>query len=368
MLSASELSRYSRQILLPEVGVAGQERLRAARVLVVGAGGLGSPAALYLAAAGVGTLGLLDSDRVELSNLHRQVLHGTADVDRDKTASATERLGRLNPHVTVVPHPERLTPRNSDRILQGYDLVVDGSDNYTTRYAVNDACVRLDLPWVYASVERFSGQLSLFPGADGPCYRCLFADAPQPGTTASCDEIGVLGVLPGILGTMQASEALKWLLGVGDPLAGKLVTFDLRSVELRTVAYDRNPACTVCGQGDAKAARRPPSMESDRSDQLEPRDVAALISRGSDVLLLDVREPWEHQVARIGNSQLVPMNELPARVGSIDRTRDIVVYCHHGTRSDMAAEWLRSQGFPARNLAGGIDRWSREVDPAIPRY
>lgn len=367
MLSASELSRYSRQILLPEVGVAGQERLRAARVLIVGAGGLGSPAALYLAAAGVGTIGLVDSDRVELSNLHRQLLHGTADVNRDKTASAAETLGRLNPHIAVAEHAERFTSQSADRILQGYNLVVDGSDNYTTRYAVNDACVRLDLPWVYASVERFSGQLSLFPGAAGPCYRCLYADAPQPGTTASCDEIGVLGVLPGIIGTMQASEALKWLLGVGDSLTGKLVTFDLRTVELRTVAFERNPTCTICGQANAEAARHAPSIEK-RPEQMEPQEVAALINGGSDVVLLDVREPWEHQVARIGNSQLVPMNELPARVGSIDRSRDIVVYCHHGVRSDMVAQWLRSQGFPARNLAGGIDRWSREVDPAIPRY
>ena len=367
MLSASELARYSRQILLPEVGLAGQERLRAARVLVVGAGGLGSPAALYLAAAGVGSLGLMDSDRVELSNLHRQVLHGTADVEREKTASAAESLSRLNPHVTVTEHAERLTPQNADRILQAYDLVVDGSDNYTTRYAVNDACVRLDMPWVYASVERFSGQLSFFPGAAGPCYRCLYAEAPMPGTTASCDEIGVLGVLPGIIGTMQASEALKWLLGVGDPLTGKLVTFDLRTVQMRTVTYDRNPECPTCGKAVARAARQAPSIE-EGSGQLEPREVAALISRGGDVLLLDVREPWEHQVARIGNSQLVPMNELPTRLGTIDRSRDIVVYCHHGMRSDMAAEWLRSQGFPARNLAGGIDRWSREVDPAIPRY
>jgi molybdopterin/thiamine biosynthesis adenylyltransferase/rhodanese-related sulfurtransferase len=367
MLSASELSRYGRQILLPEVGVAGQERLRAARVLVVGAGGLGSPAALYLAAAGVGTLGLMDSDRVELSNLHRQVLHGTADVDRAKTVSAGETLGALNPHVTVRQHSERLSAQNAERILGEYDLVVDGSDNYSTRYAVNDACVHLDLPWVYASVERFSGQISFFPGGAGPCYRCLYPDAPQPGTTASCDEIGVLGVLPGIMGTMQASEALKWLLGVGEPLIGKLVTFDVRTVELRTVAYDRNPACTVCGPTGDTRARRAPSIE-EGSVQLEPREVAALISGGSDLLLLDVREPWEYQVARIDNSQLVPMNELPARLGSIDRSRDIVVYCHHGMRSDMAAEWLRSQGFPARNLAGGIDRWSREVDPAIPRY
>ena len=367
MLSAAELSRYSRQVLLPEVGIAGQERLRSARVLVVGAGGLGSPAALYLAAAGVGTLGLLDSDQVELSNLHRQILHGTDDLQRSKTSSAAESVARLNPHVAVREHAERLTAQSADRIFEEYDLVVDGSDNYSTRYAVNDACVRLDLPWVYASVERFSGQLSLFPGAGGPCYRCLYPDAPLPGTTASCDEIGVLGVLPGIMGTLQASEALKWLLRLGEPLTGKLVTFDLRTVQMRTVAYDRNPSCAVCGKAPTASSRELPSME-EAPIELEPLAVAALLERGNDVLLLDVREPWEHQIARIGNSQLVPMNELPGRLASIDRSRDIVVYCHHGMRSDMAAEWLRSQGFPARNLAGGIDRWSREVDPAIPRY
>lgn len=367
MLSASELSRYGRQILLPEVGIAGQERLRAGRVLVVGAGGLGSPAALYLAAAGVGTLGILDSDRVELSNLHRQLLHRSEDVDRQKTVSASETIGALNPHVTVRQHDERLSAQNAERIFRNYDLVIDGSDNYPTRYAVNDACARLDLPWVYASVERFSGQISFFPGAAGPCYRCLYPEAPQPGSTASCDEIGVLGVLPGILGTLQASEALKWMLGVGEPLTGKLVTFDIRTVQMRTVSYDRNPECAVCGASCRTTAANAPSIE-ENSAQLEPREVAALISGGRDLLLLDVREPWEHQVARIDNSHLVPMNELPARLGSLDRSRDIVVYCHHGMRSDMAAEWLRSQGFPARNLAGGIDRWSRDVDPAIPRY
>ena len=367
MLSAAELSRYSRQILLPEVGIAGQERLRSARVLVVGAGGLGSPASLYLAAAGVGTLGLLDSDQVELSNLHRQILHATDDVQRNKTSSAAETITRLNPHVAVREHAERLNAQNAEHIVRDYDLVVDGSDNYSTRYAVNDACVRLDLPWVYASVERYSGQLSVFPGASGPCYRCLYPEAPLPGTTASCDEIGVVGVLPGIMGALQASEALKWLLRLDEPLTGRLVTFDLRTVQMRSIAYDRNPSCTVCGATDTQRVHAGPSIE-ETPDHLEPTAVAALIRGGKDLLLLDVREPWEHQIARIGNSELVPMNELPGRLQSIDRSRDIVVYCHHGMRSDMAAEWLRSQGFPARNLAGGIDRWSREVDPAIPRY
>lgn len=368
MLSASELSRYGRQILLPEVGIQGQERLRAARILVVGAGGLGSPAALYLAAAGIGTLGLLDNDRVDLSNLHRQILHGTDDVDRDKTASAAESLSALNPHTNVRQHQDRLTTQNAEMILNDYDVVIDGSDNFSTRYAVNDACVRLDIPWVYGSVERFSGQLSFFPGAEGPCYRCLFAEAPAPGTTARCDEIGVLGVLPGLIGVMQATEALKWILGIGKPLVGRLASLDIRTMQMSTVEFDRNASCRTCGR-PTKPAKAPSIEEpTEESLHLEPLAVAGMMKQGSDIQLLDVREPWEHKLARIEPATLVPMNQLPGRLGTLDRSRAIIVYCHHGVRSDMAAEWLRSQGFPARNLAGGIDRWSREVDPSIPRY
>ena len=363
MLSAAELSRYNRQLLLPEVGIQGQERLRAARIFIVGAGGLGSPAALYLAAAGVGTLGIIDSDTVDESNLHRQILHATNDVDRDKTVSAAETINALNPHVAVRQHPERLTAQNADQILGGYDLVIDGSDNYSTRYVVNDTCARLDKPWVYGSVERFSGQVSFFPGASGPCYRCLFPEAPAPGTTASCDEIGVLGVLPGIIGTMQAAEALKWIVGIGQPLVGRLATFDLRSMQMQSVSYTRSTTCRTCG-----VPPRPQPVPSIEDVHLEPREVANLLKNGQRLQLLDVREPWEHQVARIDSATLVPMNELPGRLGSLDKSRDVVVYCHHGVRSDMAAEWLRSQGFSAKNLLGGIDRWSREVDPAVPRY
>ena len=364
MLSASELSRYGRQILLPEIGIQGQERLRAARVLMVGVGGLGSPAALYLAAAGVGTIGLVDSDRVELSNLHRQILHATSDVDCDKTKSAAETLAALNPHTTVNQHHERLTAQTAERLFADYDIVVDGSDNYSTRYAVSDTCVRLDKPWVYGSVERFSGQLSFFPGAKGPCYRCLYAEAPAPGTTASCDEIGVLGVLPGVIGTLQASEALKWLLGIGEPLVGRLAMIDLRSMQMQSVGYGRNDACKVCGT--TEAPRTAPSIEE--AVHLEPRRVAELLKKQTGLMLLDVREPWEHNVARISNSTLVPMNELPGRLGALNRSSEIIVYCHHGVRSDMAAEWLRAQGFSAKNLVGGIDRWSQEVDPSVPRY
>lgn len=364
MLSAAELSRYNRQILLPEIGVQGQERLRASRVLVVGAGGLGSPAALYLAAAGVGTLGVIDSDKVETSNLHRQILHTTADVNRTKTSSAAESIRALNPHVTVRENDERLGAQNSERIIAEYDVVIDGSDNYSTRYAVNDACVRLDTPWAYGSVERFSGQISFFPGSRGPCYRCLYPDAPEPGTTASCEEIGVMGVLPGIIGTMQAAEVLKWIVGVGEPLVGRLATFDLRTMQMRSVSYGKNAACRTCGRPAAKPAKVPSIEEG----HVDPGTLAEWLTAGRQVQLLDVRERWEHQVARIASPLLVPMNELPGKLETLDKSRDIVVYCHHGVRSDMAAEWLRSQGYPAKNLLGGIDRWSREVDPAVPRY
>ena len=364
MLSAAELSRYNRQILLPEIGVQGQERLRASRVLIVGAGGLGSPAALYLAAAGVGTIGIVDSDKVEASNLHRQILHSTDDVGRNKTSSAAESLTSLNPHVAVREHAERLAAQSAERIIADYDVVIDGSDNYSTRYAVNDACARLNKPWAYGSVERFSGQLSFFPGSRGPCYRCLFPDAPEPGTTASCDEIGVMGVLPGIIGTLQAAEVLKWILGVGEPLVGRLATFDLRTMQMRSVAYSKNLSCKTCGRTVASQVRAPSIEEG----HLEPGTLAEWLKGGRSVQLLDVRERWEHQVARISEPLLVPMNELPGRLDTLDRSKEIVVYCHHGVRSDMAAEWLRSQGYAAKNLLGGIDRWSREIDSSVPRY
>lgn len=371
MLTAAELSRYARQLVLPEVGLAGQERLRATSVLIVGAGGLGSPAALYLAAAGVGVLGIVDDDVVEISNLHRQILHGTRDEGRDKPTAAADALGRLNPHVEVRMHHERLTAQKAVPLLAEYDLVLDGSDNYATRYVVNDACARLGKVWVYGSVERFSGQVSVFGAPGGPCYRCIFPEPPAPGSTASCEEIGVLGAVPGVVGSLQAVEALKWILGIGEPLVGRLLQLDLQSANVRVVEFDRRedcPSCSVVGDGDeASLASASTDGEADMSD-IEPRELARKLHAAEAFQLLDIREPWEWSVARIGEPQLLPMNQLPSEVDALDRTRELVVYCHHGTRSNMAAEWLRSQGFRARNLVGGIDRWSLEVDPKVPRY
>lgn len=370
MLTAAELTRYGRQIVLPEVGIEGQERLHRARVLIVGAGGLGSPAALYLAAAGVGTLGIVDNDRVEVSNLHRQILHATPDIDRDKTATAAASLRRLNPHVEVRTHQERLTPSRADALFADYDLIVDGCDNYATRYAVNDACARLGKVWVYGSVERFAGQVSVFGAPGGPCYRCVFPHPPEPGSTASCEEIGVLGAVPGAVGSLQATEALKWILGIGDPLVGRLLALDLRRMETRIIHVARRDDCEVCASASADTQGAPdgqPDAEDAWSD-LEPTELAEKLHAAAALQLLDVREPWEWKIGRIGEPRLVPMNELPSTVGSLDGRRDIVVYCHHGVRSRMAAEWLRSQGFRARSLAGGIDRWSREIDSTVSLY
>jgi len=371
MLTAAELSRYARQLVLPEVGLAGQERLRKASVLIVGAGGLGSPAALYLAAAGVGVIGIVDDDAVEISNLHRQILHGTPDVGRDKSASAADALDRLNPHVHVKTYHEKLTPERAASLCADYDLVVDGSDNYPTRYAVNDACARLGKLWVYGSVERFSGQVSVFGASDGPCYRCIFPDAPTPGSTASCEEIGVLGAVPGVVGSLQAVEALKCILGVGEPLIGRLLQLDLQNVEMRVIRFDRRADCPLCSgllaERDADGASHARGNGAELSD-IEPLELASRLRETGSIHLLDIREPWEWSLARIGDPQLLPMNQLPSEVDSLDKTLELIVYCHHGVRSNMAAEWLRTQGFRARNLAGGIDRWSREVDPSVPRY
>jgi adenylyltransferase/sulfurtransferase len=368
MLTADELDRYSRQLTLPELGVAGQKRLRSASVLIVGAGGLGSPVALYLGAAGIGHIGIVDNDTVELSNLHRQVLHATADVKRDKTASARDAIAQLNPAVRVTPHTVRLDRGNAAGIIADYDLVVDGSDNYETRYAVNDVCAELGKPWVYGSVERFSGQVSVFGAPDGPCYRCVYPDAPAPGSTASCEEIGVLGAIPGVIGSLQAVEALKWLAGIGNPLVGRLLQFDFKSGQSRSIAIERRADCAACGVRRGKGPSPTRAATTAARPDVEPSELAALLQRPDAPAVLDVREEWEWSVARIPAATLLPLGELEAGVNSLDRERPLIVYCHHGARSGAAAEWLRSQGFQARNLVGGIDRWSRDVDPQVPRY
>lgn len=368
MLTPDELARYNRQLLLPELGVAGQERLRAARVLVVGAGGLGSPVLLYLAAAGVGTLGIVDGDRVDTSNLHRQVIHGTDDVGRDKTASAAAALKRLNAHVTVHTYQERVDASRFRTLVADYDLVVDGSDNYPTRYAINDACAAADKPWIYGSVERFSGQVSVFGTNDGPCYRCLFPHPPRPGSSASCEEIGVLGAVPGAIGAMQAIEALKWLTGVGEPLVGRLLQYDFLSGQSQLVRFDRRQDCPACGAG-RRAGSRPTTKAAVLPPfDVEPQEVESRLRKEPELKLLDIREPWELTRASIARAHAVPLDRLEASVGSLERTSEVIVFCHHGGRSRVATEWLRALGYQARNLAGGIDRWSREIDPSIPRY
>ena len=380
-LSPAELRRYARHLTLPEVGLEGQRRLKSARVLLVGAGGLGSPAALYLAAAGVGTLGLVDFDAVEESNLQRQVAHGTAAIGRLKLDSMRERLADLNPHVELVPHAVRLDRDNALDILCEYDVVLDGTDNFATRYLVNDACVLLGLPNVYGSVLRFEGQASVFDAARGPCYRCVFPQPPPAGAVPSCAEAGVLGVLPGVIGALQATEAVKLILGAPDTLVGRLLLYDAWAMRFREVTLRKDPACAWCGEHAtmhalvdyeelcgtrAEAAGAPATA---REGEMTPRDLQALRERGEDHVLLDVRESGELALARLGGETHVPLHLLPLRFGELDPARTTVVICHHGVRSAMAVRFLREHGFSKlHNLAGGIDAFSRDVDPAVPRY
>ena len=386
-MSSEELLRYSRHLTLPGVGIEGQRRLRSARVLLIGAGGLGSPAALYLAAAGVGHLGLVDFDAVDLTNLHRQILHGTSDLGRPKIDSARDRLADINPHVSLETFHETLTSRNALAVLDGYDVIVDGSDNFPTRYLVNDACALLGKPNVYGSISRFEGQASVFGMPDGPCYRCLFREPPPPGMVPSCAEGGVFGVLPGLIGTIQATETLKLLLGIGRTLAGRLLLVDALRMSFRTIELRRDPECRLCGTHEITeltdyeafcgvapaAAVGAPAGATDAAmagepATLTPRQLADRLTRG-DVELIDVREPYEWQMARLPSARLVPLRTLPASIDALPRDRDIVVYCHHGSRSASAQAFLLDAGFErVWNLVGGIDRWSREVDPAVPRY
>jgi len=376
-LNDEERRRYSRHVMLPEIGVAGQERLKTARVLCLGAGGLGSPAALYLAAAGVGTIGLVDDDRVALSNLHRQLLHGTKDVGRPKTESARERLRDVNPQIEVRLHACRFESANAEEILRDYDLIVDGTDNFATRYLSNDVAVFARKPNVYGSIFRFDGQTTVFaPHLGGPCYRCLFPEPPPPGAVPSCAEAGVLGVLPGIVGTMQAAEALKLILGIGEPLIGRLVHFDALKMKFREFNLKRDPDCPVCGE--RPTITEPIDYETfcqgapdltKAVPQIPVRELERRMNSGQPFILLDVREPFEFEMARIEGANLIPLGELPARWQELDREKEIFVFCHSGVRSKRAAEFLRSAGFPkVANVAGGIDAWSEEIDPDVPRY
>lgn len=380
-LSAEELARYSRQLTLPELGRAGQEKLRRARVLIVGAGGLGSPAALYLGAAGVGTLGLVDFDDVDRTNLHRQVLYGESDVGRSKLDVAAERLAEINPHVHVVKHALRLTSENALDVLRDYDVVIDGSDNFPTRYLVNDACVLLGRPYVYGAILRFEGQASVFGAKGGPCYRCLFREPPPPGLVPSCAEAGVLGVLPGIIGSLQALEAIKLVTGVGEPLVGRLVILDTLGMRWREMRLRRNLECPVCG--DEPTLHELIDYEefcglndNQRTEEAEPeisvRELRERLEDGRDeVLLLDVRQPHELEIANLNDrgAVLIPVSELPDRLDELDRERDIVVFCRSGSRSAMAVRFLRESGFDrTRNLSGGILAWADEVDDSMRKY
>ena len=375
-LSPSELVRYARHLTLPEVGLSGQERLRSARVLLVGAGGLGSPAALYLAAAGVGTLGIVDADVVELSNLQRQVVHGQTMLGMPKTESARRRLGDLNPQVRVEAHPVRLTSDNALELLGGYDLTVDGSDNFPTRYLVNDASVLLGKPYVYGSIFRFDGQVSVFAAADGPCYRCLFADPPPPDLVPNCADAGVLGVLPGIVGSLQAAEAIKLILGIGAPLINRLLLLDVLRGRFRELELRRDPACPACGENPSvhalidydafcgvRADAGPLGAEI-TADELERR----MSDDGQAIVVLDVREPWEWEIAHIAGSRHFPLGELPERINELDGDAEIVTLCHRGLRSLTAQRLLQGAGFRARSLTGGIDAWAERVDPGMARY
>ena len=382
-LDADELQRYHRHLILPEIGVDGQRRLKAARVLLVGAGGLGSPAALYLAAAGVGTIGVVDEDDVELSNLQRQIVHDTYSVGTPKVESAAARLRAINSHVEVVTHRTRLTSVNALRLLAEYDVIVDGSDNFPTRYLVNDACVLLGKPNVYGSVLRFDGQASVFSFGDGPCYRCLFRDPPPAGMVQNCAESGVLGVLPGLVGVVQAAEAIKLITGAGEVLAGRLLLIDGLRMRFRTIDVARDPECRACGTHEittlidydafcgvaADAEASASAADAGDSDEITPRALAERMTDGTPPLLLDVREPYEWAMARLPDARLVPLDTLPDAVSTLDPGAELVVYCHHGIRSAAAVAWLRERGFRrVRNLTGGIDRWSREVDSATRRY
>ncbi|HEX4319531.1 MAG TPA: molybdopterin-synthase adenylyltransferase MoeB [Acidobacteriaceae bacterium] len=384
-LTNDELGRYSRHLILPEVGMEGQQRLKAAKVLCVGTGGLGSPLALYLAAAGIGTLGIVDFDTVDSSNLQRQIIHSTKDVGRKKVDSAQEKLNALNPALKVVKHDTMLTSANALEIFAQYDIIADGTDNFQTRYLVNDACVILKKPNAYGSIFRFEGQASVFATEEGPCYRCLYPEPPPPGLVPSCAEGGVLGILPGMIGTIQATEVIKLILGKGEPLVGRLLLVDALTMRFRELKLRKNPECPVCGTNPTVTElidynqfcgiAPEPAHGADMKNGIPQITVKDLKTRldtretnNDGFLLLDVREPYEYQIAQIGGL-LIPQNDLPNRLGELDKDREIVVHCRSGARSQRAAELLQANGFKkVSNVAGGILAWSDEIDPSVQKY
>ena len=379
MLSNEEIARYSRHVIIPEVGMEGQRKLKAASVLMIGTGGLGAPLGMYLAAAGVGRLGLVDFDVVDMSNLQRQIIHGTKDVGRPKIASARDRIQDINPHVEIETHETRLTSENALRLFVNYDVIVDGTDNFPTRYLVNDACVLTAKPNVYGSIFRFEGQASVFWAERGPCYRCLYPEPPPPGLVPSCAEGGVLGVLPGIIGAIQANETIKIILGAPDIMVNRLLLFDAWRMRFRELKLRKNPECPVCGDhptikelidyeqfcGITQQPETKSSMEEITATELKQR-----LDKGDDIQIIDVREPHEYQIGQIPDSHLIPLGQVLTRMDEIDPSRETVVHCKMGGRSAKAIDALQRAGFTGRliNLKGGITAWSNEVDPSVPKY
>lgn len=374
-LSAEELQRYSRHLMMPEVTPDGQRCLKAARVLCIGAGGLGSPAALYLAAAGVGTIGIVDFDDVDLSNLQRQILHGTSDIGRSKLDSARDRLREVNPEIKLELHRCRFSSENATELVAQYDLIVDGSDNFPTRYLSNDVCVFARKPNVYGSVFRFEGQTTVFaPHIGGPCYRCLFPEPPPPGTVPNCAEAGVLGVLPGLIGMLQAIEAIKLVVGIGEPLVGRLLHFDALKVKFRELNLRRDPQCPVCGENPTIFSPIDYEQFCGAEDEeaiptMSAQELKHKMDAREPFELIDVRETFEHEIARIDGAKLIPLGEIAQRADELQGDRPIVVHCHSGRRSAEAVRLLQQRGFGnIYNLQGGIDAWSDQIDPSVPKY
>lgn len=377
-LSKEEILRYSRHLIMPEVGVEGQLKLKAAKVLLVGTGGLGAPLGMYLAAAGIGRIGLVDFDVVDYTNLQRQIIHGTKDVGRKKLDSAAETMLDINPHVQIDRYDVALTSENALDIIKEYDYVVDGTDNFPTRYLVNDACVLSGKPNVYGSIFRFEGQSTIFAYPGGPCYRCLYPEPPPPGLVPSCAEGGVLGILPGLIGVVQATETVKLILGTGEPLVGRLVLYDALAMRFRELKLRRDPECPVCGDHPTIdklidyqqfCGVLPEAPKPAAGSDLTPLEVKAKFDRGENFLLLDVREPHEYQICHIPQAKLIPLGELPKRVNELDRNAEIVAQCKSGVRSAKAVALLKESGFTnVVNMKGGILGWSDQVDPTVPKY
>jgi len=380
-LSKEEILRYSRHLIMPEVGMEGQLKLKQAKVLMVGAGGLGAPLGLYLAAAGVGRIGIVDFDVVDFTNLQRQVIHGTKDVGRKKLDSAAETMQDINPFVQIDKHETALSSENALEIIKDYDMVVDGTDNFPTRYLINDACVLLKKPNVYGSIFRFEGQATIFAYPGGPCYRCLYPEPPPPGLVPSCAEGGVLGILPGIIGLVQATEAVKLILGVGEPLIGRLMLYDALAMRFRELKLRRNPECPACGDHPTITKlidyqefcgipqHEPPPAPGVKEGEIDVVDVKRKMDQGEPFLLLDVREPHEYLICSIPGSKLIPLGDLPKRVNELDTATEIVAHCKSGVRSAKAVDFLKQAGFKkVKNMKGGIIAWSDKVDPTVPKY